>query len=107
TLFPYTTLFRSAADPETIIYMRDRLPANANWSAFGIGRMQLPIVAQAAMLGGNVRVGLEDNLYLKKGVLATNAQLVDKAVSTIQELQTEQMTPAEAREQLGLRTFTK
>ncbi|HLR53722.1 MAG TPA: 3-keto-5-aminohexanoate cleavage protein [Pseudogracilibacillus sp.] len=97
----------AAADPETIIYMRDRLPANANWSAFGIGRMQLPIVAQAAMLGGNVRVGLEDNLYLKKGVLATNAQLVDKAVSTIQELQTEPMTPAEAREQLGLRTFTK
>ena len=97
----------AAADPETIIYMRDRLPANANWSAFGIGRMQLPIVAQAATLGGNVRVGLEDNLYLKKGVLATNAQLVDKAVSTIQELQTEPMTPAEAREQLGLRTFTK
>lgn len=97
----------AAADPETIIYMRDRLPANANWSAFGIGRMQLPIVAQAAMLGGNVRVGLEDNLYLKKGVLATNAQLVDKAVSTIQELQQEPMTPAEARQQLGLKTFTK
>lgn len=97
----------AAADPETIIYMRDRLPENANWSAFGIGRMQLPIVAQAAMLGGNVRVGLEDNLYLKKGVLATNAQLVDKAVSTVQELQIEPMTPAEAREQLGLKTFTK
>ncbi|HLQ96068.1 MAG TPA: 3-keto-5-aminohexanoate cleavage protein [Pseudogracilibacillus sp.] len=97
----------AAADPETIIYMRDRLPENANWSAFGIGRMQLPIVAQAAMLGGNVRVGLEDNLYLKKGVLATNAQLVDKAVSTVQELQVEPMTPAEAREQLGLKTFTK
>ena len=97
----------AAADTETMMYMRDRLPENAHWSAFGIGRMQMPIVAQAAMLGGNVRVGLEDNLYLKKGVLATNAQLVDKAVSTIQELQIEPMTPAEAREKMGLTKFEK
>ncbi|MDY0395714.1 3-keto-5-aminohexanoate cleavage protein [Virgibacillus halophilus] len=97
----------AAADAETIIYMRDRLPENATWSAFGIGRMQLPIAAQSVLLGGNVRVGLEDNLYLKKGVLATNAQLVDKAVSTIRELQAEPMTPQEAREKLGLKKFQK
>lgn len=97
----------AAADTETMMYMRDRIPENAHWSAFGIGRMQMPIVAQAALLGGNVRVGLEDNLYLKKGVLATNAQLVDKAVSTLQELQIEPMTPQEARDTLGLKTFTK
>src|SRR5699024_11733561 len=72
-------LCSSDLDAETMMYMRNRLPENANWSAFGIGRMQMPIVAQAAMLGGNVRVGLEDNLYLKKGVLATNAQLVDRS----------------------------
>lgn len=97
----------AAADPETIIYMRDRLPKNAHWSAFGIGRMQLPIVVQSAMLGGNVRVGLEDNLYLKKGVLATNAQLVDKAVSMLGEMQVEPMTPQEVREKLGLKKFDR
>ncbi|MDY0406319.1 3-keto-5-aminohexanoate cleavage protein [Virgibacillus sp. 179-BFC.A HS] len=97
----------AAADPETIIYMRDRLPENAHWSAFGIGRMQLPIAAQSAMLGGNVRVGLEDNLYLKKGVLATNAQLVDKAVSMLGEMQVEPMSPPEVREKLGLKKFDR
>ena len=60
--------------------MVDLLPAGANWSAFGIGRMQLPMVAQAVLLGGHVRVGLEDNLYLERGVLASNGQLVEKAV---------------------------
>lgn len=97
----------AAADVETMTYMKNRLPENAQWSAFGIGRMQMPIVAQAALLGGNVRVGLEDNLYLKKGVLATNAQLVDKAVSTLNELQIEPMSPQDAREKLGLKKFNR
>lgn len=96
----------AAADKETMVYMRDRIPEKAHWSAFGVGRMQLPIVAQAAELGGNVRVGLEDNLYLEKGVLATNAQLVDKAVSTLQEMHIEPMTPQETRDILGLKKFT-
>ncbi|WP_059105527.1 3-keto-5-aminohexanoate cleavage protein [Shouchella shacheensis] len=91
------------ADAETMIYMRDHIVPNASWSAFGIGRMQLPMVAQAALLGGNVRVGLEDNLYLEKGVLGTNAQLVDKAVSVLRGIGTEPMSPQEAREQLGLK----
>lgn len=93
------------ADTETIIYMRDRLPKNANWSAFGIGRMQLPIAAQSVLLGGHVRVGLEDNLYLERGVYGTNAQLVEKAVSIIQAHGKEPMTPEETREHLGLKTF--
>ncbi|WP_226037874.1 3-keto-5-aminohexanoate cleavage protein [Aquibacillus saliphilus] len=90
------------ADVETMIYMKDRLPEDAHWSAFGIGRMQMPIVAQAAMLGGNVRVGLEDNLYLSKGVFARNDQLVDKAVDMLNGNGVEVMTPKEARQQYGL-----
>ncbi|WP_226037382.1 3-keto-5-aminohexanoate cleavage protein [Aquibacillus saliphilus] len=90
------------ADIETLLYMTSRLPINAHWSAFGIGRMQLPVVRLAAMLGGNVRVGLEDNLYLSKGVLARNDQLVDKAVQMLSANDSEVMTPQEAREQFGL-----
>lgn len=63
----------------------------------------MPMAAQSLLLGGHVRVGLEDNLYLKKGVLASNEQLVEKAVSIIEHLGSEPMTPQEARVQLGLR----
>ncbi|MGJ9457939.1 3-keto-5-aminohexanoate cleavage protein [Oceanobacillus sp. CF4.6] len=91
------------ADAETMIYMKNRLPQNATWSAFGIGRMQLPVALQTALLGGNVRVGLEDNLYLEKGVLASNEQLVDKTVSMLAQNNIGIMSPAEAREQYGLR----
>ncbi|MCA0988626.1 3-keto-5-aminohexanoate cleavage protein [Guptibacillus algicola] len=91
------------ADAETMLYMRNRLPENAHWSAFGIGRMQMPIAAQSAMLGGNVRVGLEDNIYLSKGVPATNEQLVDKAVTMLNGHGLEPMTPEEARDYLQLR----
>lgn len=90
------------ADAETMLHMVHHLPDNANWSAFGIGRMQIPTAVQAALLGGNVRVGLEDNLYLEKGVLGTNAQLVDKAATLLQSLDIEPMTPEEARGTLGL-----
>ncbi|ARF16141.1 3-keto-5-aminohexanoate cleavage protein [Sporosarcina sp. P3] len=86
------------ADAETIMYFKSRLPENAHWSAFGIGRMQLPIAMQTAMLGGNIRVGLEDNLYLSKGVFAKNEQLVDKAVGMLHSNGIEIMTPQEARE---------
>ncbi|WP_221563079.1 3-keto-5-aminohexanoate cleavage protein [Alkalihalobacillus sp. TS-13] len=92
------------ADAETMLYMKNRLPDNAHWSAFGIGRMQMPMAAQAAMLGGNVRVGLEDNLYLKKGVMARNDQLVEKAVTLLHNQGLEPMTPQEAREQFNLRS---
>ncbi|WP_077212178.1 3-keto-5-aminohexanoate cleavage protein [Bacillus dakarensis] len=91
------------ADAETMLYMRDKLPENAHWSAFGIGRMQMPMAIQSMLLGGNVRVGLEDNLYLDKGVFATNAQLVEKAASIMAGLGASPMTPAEARTFLGLK----
>jgi uncharacterized protein (DUF849 family) len=83
--------------------MRNALPVGANWAGFGIGRMEMPMVAQAVLLGGNVRVGLEDNLYLSKGVLASNAQLVNTAVGIIESLGASVVGPAEARDQLGLR----
>jgi uncharacterized protein (DUF849 family) len=91
------------ATPETMIQMRDRLPANAVWSGFGISKMQFPMVALAATLGGNVRVGLEDNLYLGPGKLApSNAALVDKAVKILDLLDRPIATPAEAREIFAL-----
>ncbi len=90
------------ADIETLVSMKNKIPENAEWSAFGIGRIQFPIVAHAALMGGNVRVGLEDNLYLKKGVLATNEQLVDKAVNLLGHFGMEPMTPAEARDHYNL-----
>ncbi|WP_181350171.1 3-keto-5-aminohexanoate cleavage protein [Thalassobacillus sp. CUG 92003] len=91
------------ADAETILYMKNRLPENASWSAFGIGRKQMPIVAQAALLGGNVRVGLEDNIYLRKGVTARNDQLVEKAVHTLHGNGIHVLSPQEARAQFNLR----
>lgn len=85
------------ADEETMLYMKNRLPENAQWSAFGIGRMQMPVLEMAAQHGGNVRVGLEDNLYLGKGILATNEQLVEQAAKKLQAAGIEIMTPKEAR----------
>lgn len=90
-------------DAETLAYMKSRVSENATWAAFGIGRMQMPVVAESVLQGGNVRVGLEDNLYLKKGQLATNEQLVDKAVGIVQSLGSDIMSPAEARDFLNLR----
>jgi uncharacterized protein (DUF849 family) len=90
------------ADVETILYMKRLLPPDAVWTAFGIGPMQMPMVAQSALLGGNVRVGLEDNLYLRRGVFATNGQLVARAVRIIEDLGMSVATPDEAREMLKL-----
>jgi uncharacterized protein (DUF849 family) len=91
------------ATPETMLYMRSLLPAGAIWASFGIGRAQMPMVAQAVLLGGNVRVGLEDNLYLERGVFATNGQLVERARRIIHDLGEEVATPQEARELLRLK----
>jgi uncharacterized protein (DUF849 family) len=75
------------ATPETLDYARRQLPQNSTWSAFGISKMQMPIVAQSWIYGGHVRVGLEDNIYLEKGILAkTNAELVTKAVRIVKDL---------------------
>lgn len=91
------------ASPETLMFARSLLPQDAMWAAMGIGRMEFPIVAQACLLGGHVRVGLEDNLYLEKGVLApSNAALVERAVRIVELLGGTVATPAEARRILGL-----
>ena len=89
-------------DPLTLAAMVNRLPAGAIFSAFSIGRFQLPYAAQAVLAGGNVRVGLEDNIYLSKGVLATNGQLVSRAVTLLEAMNIRILTPAEVRDQLGL-----
>ena len=92
-----------APTPETLLYARNMLPRGAFWSAFGIGRMEFPIVAQAWLMGGHVRVGMEDNIYLEKGVLAeSNAQLVAKARDILLSLGGEIASPREARAMLGL-----
>ncbi len=91
------------ATPETVAYMRSMLPADAVWSGFGISRRQMPTVAEVVNQGGHVRVGLEDNLYLERGVLATNAQLVEKAAGIVAMLGCNVASTGEAREMLGLR----
>jgi uncharacterized protein (DUF849 family) len=89
--------------PHTLMYARSLLPADAQWAGFGIGRMAFPMVAQAFLLGGHVRVGLEDAVNLRKGVLApSNAAMVQKAAMIVDELGGELATPKEARKILGL-----
>jgi uncharacterized protein (DUF849 family) len=85
-----------------MLALRQALPPGAHWGAFGISRSEFPMLAQAAILGGNVRVGLEDNLYLEAGRLASNGELVEKAVKILGLLDVSIMTPAEARSALGL-----
>ncbi|MCX8507519.1 MAG: 3-keto-5-aminohexanoate cleavage protein, partial [Rhodobacteraceae bacterium] len=89
-------------DLNTFMAMVNNVPADWNWSAFSLGRDQMPYVAAAVLAGGNVRVGLEDNLWLGKGQLATNAQLVERAGTIIENLGARLMTPAEVRAKLGL-----
>lgn len=90
-------------DPATLLAMVARLPPSAVFSAFAIGRMQLPYAALAPIVGGNVRVGLEDNLYLERGRLATNAELVARAVGILEGMNVRVLGPAEVREKLSLR----
>jgi uncharacterized protein (DUF849 family) len=89
-------------DLHTFLAMVANVPGDWQWSAFGLGRNQMPYVAAAVLAGGNVRVGLEDNLWLGKGVLATNAELVERAVSIITDLGARVLTPAEVRAKLQL-----
>ena len=89
-------------DPSTLQAMVNNLPNGSVFSAFSIGRYQLPYAAMATLMGGNVRVGLEDNLYLSKGVLATNGQLVSRAVTLLESMNIRIKTAAEVRDTLGL-----
>ncbi|SMH32933.1 3-keto-5-aminohexanoate cleavage protein [Mesorhizobium australicum] len=108
---PASTLFQivlgvrygAIATPETLMYMRSLLPPTAPFSAFGVGRWEFPMLAQSWLLGGHVRVGLEDNIYIEKGVLApSNAALVTKAVRMVRDLGGRIATPGETREMLSL-----
>ena len=90
------------ADVGHLLAMVNSLPENCVWSSFAISRMQMPWVAQSILLGGNVRVGLEDNLYLSRGVYASNAQLVEKARTIIEAMGARILSPAQARERLQL-----
>src|SRR5439155_865983 len=88
-------------DLGTLLAMVNRLPENAVYSAFSIGRMELPFVALAPLVGANVRVGLEDNLYLSRGRLATNGELVARAVEILERMNVRVLGPDEVREQLA------
>lgn len=92
----------AGADAESMLAMRNELPEGSKWFAFGVGRQQMPMAAQSVLLGGHVRVGLEDNLYLSRGVLASNGELVEKAVRIIEELGGQVLGPGAARKELGL-----
>jgi uncharacterized protein (DUF849 family) len=89
-------------DPLTLLAMANRLPPGAVFSAFSIGRMQLPYVAMAVLAGGNVRVGLEDNLFLSRGVPASNGQLVERAVGILEGMGVRVLGPEQVREKLRL-----
>ena len=94
--------FGIPATTRGLIAMCDMLPDDCVWGAFGVGPTEMPMVAQSVLMGGNVRVGLEDNLYLSAGVLASNATLVERAVEIIERLGAQVATTAEARAELNL-----
>jgi len=91
-----------------VLHLAESIPAGSVWLATGIGRNEFPLLALSVVMGGHVRVGLEDNVYISKGVLAeNNAQLVEKAVRIIRELGKEVASPDEAREILGIKRGVK
>jgi 3-keto-5-aminohexanoate cleavage enzyme len=91
------------ASPENLLFMKSKLPSKAVWSVLGVGRFQLPMITMAILLGGHVRVGFEDNIYLKERVLAaSNAQMVEMAADMVVRLGREVATPDEARRILGI-----
>jgi len=92
----------ATATAATMMAFHQQLPPGCVWSGFGISRMEMPMLAQAMLLGGNLRVGLEDNLYLSRGVFASNAQLVDRAVGLVERLGGQLAGPEEVRRRLGL-----
>ncbi|TQR15594.1 3-keto-5-aminohexanoate cleavage protein [Psychrobacillus soli] len=94
--------YGAEATQQNMIAMLHALPPNVNWSSFSIGRNQMPWVAQSVLMGGNVRVGLEDNIYLGKGHLATNEELVENAKEIVERMGARILSPKEAREKLKI-----
>jgi 3-keto-5-aminohexanoate cleavage enzyme len=102
--FVLGTPWGAPADPRTMVYLHDMLPPGATWSLFGIGRWSLPMSMMALIMGGHIRVGMEDNLYLRGGVLAkTNAELVERVAGLCREYGRDIAVPEEARKILGLK----
>ena len=95
--------YGAPANTSSMENMVKMVPEGSNWAAFGIGAMQMPMAAQAVLLGGNVRVGLEDNLYLEKGVFASNGSLVEKVGTLINHMGASIMSAKDARKKLGLK----
>ena len=94
------------ATPESLLFMKNLLPPDIPWSVLGVGRAQLPMITMGIILGGHIRVGFEDNLYLRRGVLLkNNAEMVEVAANLVKQLQREVATPSEAREILGIPNF--
>ena len=92
-----------AGSIENLVYLHSQLPANSTWSASGLSKSHIPVMLTALALGGNIRVGLEDNIYYSHGVLAeSNRQLAERAVRIVEAAGFEPATPAEAREMLGI-----
>jgi len=96
-------MWGAPADPETVLYMRNLIPKDAQWVAMGIGRKQMKMASLSVACGGNVRVGLEDNLYLDRRVFASNGQLVERARNIIENVGEAVATPDETREMLSLK----
>jgi uncharacterized protein (DUF849 family) len=94
--------YGAPADPGTLLALVNQLPDGCVFSAFAIGRLQLAYVALAPLVGGNVRVGLEDNIWLERGVKATNEELVERAVTILEAMNVRVLGPAETREKLRL-----
>jgi len=97
--------YGAPSDPLTLLAMVNQLPPGAVFSAFSISRLQLPYVAMAVLAGGNVRVGLEDNVFLSRGVLATNGELVERAVTILTAMGVRILGPDEVRERLALKVY--
>lgn len=93
-----------SGEPRDLLFMAESIPKDATWTVTGIGRFEFPLATMAILMGGNVRVGFEDNVYISKGVLAnSNAELVEKVVRIAKELGREIATPDEARKILGIK----
>lgn len=95
------------ATVENLVYLKNHIPAGSTWSAFGVGRNHLPILFATLALGGHIRVGLEDNVMMSKGVPASNVGLVERAVQAVKLFGNEVATPAEAREILGIKPLVR
>lgn len=92
-----------AGTPENLLFMKNKLPANANWSVLGTQKSQLPMITMGMLLGGHVRVGFEDNIYVRRGVLAkNNAEMVELAADLAVRLGRQPASPGEARAILGI-----